>query len=239
MIDKRRVLCLITARGGSKGLPGKNIKEMCGRPLIAWSVERALQSAYIDRTVVSTDNLHIAEAARLCGAEVPFMRPNGLASDDAKSIDVILHALDALENSGDCYDLLVLLEPTSPLREVSDIDGAIELLANNDRIESVVGVAETEACHPTYLYSVCNGLLRPFNSDHPNGIRRQDLVEKFYFLEGSVYASTVDALRKNLGFYHDNTAPWVIERYKSVEIDEMADFVMAEALMNWQLKGKP
>lgn len=239
MIDGRKVLCLITARGGSKGLPGKNVREMCGKPLIAWSIERAQKSIFIDRVVVSTDDPEIAEEAIKYGACVPFMRPDPLASDEAKSIDVILHALNVMEGRGDRYDLLVLLEPTSPLREVTDIDGAIKLLVSDDNVGSVVGVARAEAGHPSYLYSISNGLLQPLANAHPNGVRRQDLTGEYFFLEGSVYVSTVAKLNECRGFYHDNTAPWIVERYKAVEIDEMTDFVIAEALMNWQLKGKP
>lgn len=127
MIKGKRVLGLVPARGGSKGLPGKNLRLMCGKPLIGWTIEQGMASKYIDRLVVSSDSTEIAKIALKHGAEVPYLRPPELASDTASSASVILHALDYLACQEDFYDLIVLLEPTSPLRDVSDIDGAIEL----------------------------------------------------------------------------------------------------------------
>lgn len=231
MINSKRVLALVTARAGSKGLPGKNLRPMCGKPLIAWTIEQGLASRYIDKLVVSTDGEEIAQVARAYGASVPFLRPPELASDDASSMDVILHALDILEKSEEYYDLLVLLEPTSPLRDTADIDGAIELCDGRQGLASVVGVAKAEVCHPAFLFQQRKGFLEPISGAQPTGLRRQDLVEDYYFLEGSVYISPVPMLRREKSFYHRATVPWIVSRYKAIEIDELADFIMAEALM--------
>jgi len=123
MIDSQKILALIPARGGSKGLPRKNILPLSGKPLIAWTVEAAKNSKYIDNCIVSTDDIEIAECAEKYGAEIPFLRPPNLATDFTSSNDVILHAI---ENIHDNYDLLVLLQPTSPLRTEYDIDNGIE-----------------------------------------------------------------------------------------------------------------
>jgi len=122
MYKGKKILALIPARGGSKGLPGKNIKPLLGKPLIAWTIEQAKASKYVDRVVVSTDDDEIAEVAIRYGAEVPFLRPKELARDDSPTIDAILHALDFFSDKGERFDLLALLEPTSPLRDSEDID---------------------------------------------------------------------------------------------------------------------
>eukprot|EP00831_Metopus_contortus_P066154 TRINITY_DN59033_c0_g1_i1.p3 TRINITY_DN59033_c0_g1~~TRINITY_DN59033_c0_g1_i1.p3 ORF type:complete len:201 (-),score=47.51 TRINITY_DN59033_c0_g1_i1:21-623(-) len=151
MIAGKRVLALVPARAGSKGLPGKNIKPFCGKPLLLWSVEHGLASSYVDSVVVSTDSREFAEIAKKGGAEVPFIRPEHLASDTAASIDVMLHTVDFLEARGDLYDILVLLEPTSPLRKPEDIDKALEVLCSHPHAESIVAISLTEAQHPVFL----------------------------------------------------------------------------------------
>lgn len=237
MIGRNRVLALILARGGSKGLPGKNLRLLCGKPLIAWSIEQGRECEYVDNVVVSTDSEEIAMVSMAYGASVPFIRPAELAGDEASSMDAIFHALDTLENAGDLYDYLVVLEPTSPLREASDITGALDLLVSDSRIESVVGVAKAESGHPAFLYNVEDGVMRPMFGSQPKSLRRQDLSGDYYYLEGSVYASSLAALRKYDEFYHCATAPWVVARYKAIEIDELSDFIAAEALLNARIKG--
>ena len=145
MINGKRVLALIPARSGSKGLLGKNTKLLCGKPLIAWPIQSALASQYIDNVVVSTDCQKIADLAVQYQAAVPFIRPENLASDSASSFDVIIHALDALANSGQEFDYLFLLEPTSPLTQTSDIDLAIERLINStEGAKAIVGLCANE-----------------------------------------------------------------------------------------------
>jgi len=237
MIGGKSVLAIIPARGGSKGLPGKNIRSMCGKPLIGWSILQGLESQYIDEVLVTTDSQEILDIAKKCGANAPFIRPKSLADDDASSIDVLIHAVDYLSEAGRIYDYLVLLESTSPLRDVSDIDGAIELLMNNELSESVVGVTKVEGAHPSFLFTIQNELLKPILGIEPNGLRRQDLKDEFYYLEGSIYVSSVSALIERRGFYHADTLPWVVDRYKAIEIDELCDFVAAEALMEAKIQG--
>ena len=136
MIDGRRVLALIAARGGSKGLPRKNVRLLGGRPLVAWPVSTAVAARSVDRVAISTDDEEIAAAARAAGADVPFMRPAALASDSASSIAVALHALEMLAAAGHSYDYLVLLEPTSPLTEPQDVDRALARRAIEDEMSS-------------------------------------------------------------------------------------------------------
>ncbi len=237
MIEGGRVLAIIPARGGSKGLPGKNVRDLCGKPLIAWSIEQGLACEYVDTLLVSTDSEEIATIAAQHGASVPFLRPAALAGDAASSIDALLHAIDYLAVIGDDYDYVVLLEPTSPLRDVSDISGALELLIESNGAESVAAVARAEASHPSFLFVVQSGLLRPMSGSQPTGLRRQDIKKDYYYLEGSVYASSVATLRENKSFYHAATAPWIVDRYKAFEIDELIDFIAVEALMKAKLEG--
>jgi CMP-N,N'-diacetyllegionaminic acid synthase len=236
VIQGKSVLVLVPARGGSKGLPGKNVRPLLGKPLIGWSIDQGRASKYVDAVVVSTDDTAIAEAARDHGAEVPFMRPVLLASDEASSIDVILHALDTLEQVGRRYDLLVLLEPTSPLRETDDIDAALEALLAHPEAQSIVGVAKVEAGHPSFLLRRNGVHLQPYAPQEFGAKRRQELDELF-FLEGTVYISWVEALRELRGFYHERTMAHVVPKYKSFEVDDLTDFTVIEALMAARMKG--
>ncbi|KAB2928668.1 MAG: acylneuraminate cytidylyltransferase family protein [Dechloromonas sp.] len=236
MINGKSVLALVPARSGSKGLPGKNTRQFCGKPLIGWSIAAGRASRYVDAVWVSTDSDDIAEAAQACGGDVPFTRPPELASDTASSSDVVIHAIRYAETQGTPFDIIVLLEPTSPLREPSDIDGALEKLFATEGARSIVGVCAVEAMHPAFLFRNGDGLLEPYLGVQPTGVRRQTL-EPLVFIEGSVYASYVEDFLREKSFYHARTTGWQVPRYKAVEIDELSDFVAAEALLRAKHEG--
>jgi len=224
------VLGLVVARGGSKGLPGKNVRDLCGKPLIVWTIDAARASRCLDAVVVSTDDKAIAELASRHGAEAPFIRPPALASDTASSVDVVEHAIDFLAAAGRTFDIVVLLEPTSPLREPGDIDGAVSRLVKSGA-GSIVSVCRTEATHPAFMYRLGAGAhLTPFLDRQPNGLRRQEL-EPVYFLEGTIYASRVNVLKERRSFYHDDTIAYEVPKWKSIEIDDLEDFLMVEAIV--------
>ena len=232
MINGKSVIAIIPARGGSKGLPGKNIKSLCGKPLIAWSIEAGLGSQYIDEVMVTTDSDDIANVARQFGASVPFIRPDELANDSASSMDVIRHTLNFYDNKLDKkFDYTVLLEPTSPLRVTDDIDKAIVNLLENSQAKAIVGVCKTESQNPAFLVkkNVNNFLVGYENSDMKI-LRRQDINEVFFF-EGSVYVSDTATLLKKNTFYHENTLGFEFPKWQSLEIDDLEDFIMVEALM--------
>lgn len=235
MYNNNKIIAIIPARSGSKGLPRKNILDLCGKPLIAWSIDTAKESAYLDRVIVSTDSEEIANIAKNYDCEVPFIRPKELASDTASSIDVILHAINHFENNNEYFDYILLLEPTSPLRTVEDIDNPIKNLIDNKDAESLVSVAKQESAHPEFSVIITkNGLIQPFiNKKKMEAKRRQDLKEAFYF-EGTIYLSKVSAIKIKKSFYHDKTLPYIVERYKALEIDEINDLICAEALMKWK-----
>lgn len=232
MIDGKTIIAIVPARAGSKGLPSKNIKLFCGRPLIAWSIEAGLGSQYIDEVMVSSDSEDISNIAREFGANVPFIRPIELASDTATSIDVIRHAINFYSNKlHKKYEYVVLLEPTSPLRTKEDIDNAIRCLVANKQATAIVGVCKTESQNPAFLVKKnTNNFLVSYENSEIKILRRQD-INDVYFLEGSVYISETAILLKKDTFYHENTLGFEFPKWKSIEIDDLDDFIMAEALM--------
>jgi N-acylneuraminate cytidylyltransferase/CMP-N,N'-diacetyllegionaminic acid synthase len=231
VFNGKTFLAIIPARGGSKGLPGKNIKELCGKPLIAWSIEAGLRSKYIDEVVVSTDYQDIADISKEYGASVPFLRPEFLASDTATSFDTIKHTIDYYANElKKEFDYIVLLEPTSPLRESSDIDNAIEQLFNSTA-DSIVGISKSENQNPAFLVLKDEqDFISGYENQDMKVIRRQDLKD-VYFFEGTVYISRINVLLIKKTFYHENTIGYVVPKFKSLEIDDIEDFIMVEAIM--------
>lgn len=236
MFDGKRILALIPARGGSKGLPRKNVLEVSGKPLITWTVEAGLASAHVDAVVVTTDDAEIAEIARAHGAEVPFMRPAELALDTSPSIEAVLHALDALAADGREFDYLALLEPTSPLRAPGDIDRAIELLAANESdADAVVSLGEVHMEHPSIVKRIEGGRLRPYVAQSETVTRRQDL-DRAYFPYGVVYLSKVSSLRQTRSFYPERTMPMLIERWQNYEVDDVYDLLVVGAILSYRHK---
>ena len=233
MIDGSRVLTVVPARAGSKGLPLKNIRPLLGKPLLAWPIEAARASRYVDRVIISTDSAEFAALAQAAGADAPFLRPAELATDTAPSIDFIEHALDALEAAGYRYDYLVLLEPTSPLTEAEDIDTALEaLVARRASAESIVGVSALVSTHPAFAVRLGpTGLMQPFAAASFGLLPRRQDTEPLYSLDGSLYVSTVDAIRRERSFCHERTLPYITPRWKSFEVDDLVDFICIEAIL--------
>lgn len=233
MIDGKRVLALVPARRGSKGLPLKNIRPLGGKPLLAWPIEAARQSRYVDRVVISTDDAEFAAIAKAAGADAPFLRPAALASDTSPSIDFILHALDALAAAGDDYDYVALLEPTSPLTEASDVDAALEtLVAHQAQADAIVGVTAMTSSHPAFAVRIASGgLIEPHSSPSFGQLPRRQDIEPLYSLDGSLYISSTTALRREHGFYHYRTLPYATPRWKSFEVDDLVDFICIEAVL--------
>lgn len=230
MIDGKRVLAIVPARAGSKGLPGKNIRLLAGKPLLAWPIAAARASAHVDRVIISTDSQAFADIAVEHGAEAPFLRPAELASDTAPSIDFILHAVDTLAADGDVYDYVVLLEPTSPLTEGSDVDAALAQLVAADA-DAIVGVAKMEAVHPAFaVRKAADGGITPYASATFGEMPRRQDIEPLFSLDGTLYASTVEALRRERGFCHARTLGYESARHKAHEVDDLVDFICIEAI---------
>lgn len=237
MIDGKKVLALIPARGGSKGLPGKNIRPMCGKPLIAWSIQKAKLSKYLDMVLVTTDSPEIGDVARRHGAHVPFLRPAELATDKSSTYDAIRHALDFLRREeGLAFDYIVLLEPTSPLREDDDVDRMLELLsASSAAFDSIISVGEVDE-HPSIVRRVKGKALEPFCPELQQTTRRQD-NELAYFPYGVAYIAKTEALLAENTFYTRRSTYFKIKRYQNYEIDDIYGFLCAESVMKheWRL----
>ncbi len=239
MYKNKTFLGIIPARGGSKGLPGKNIKELCGKPLIAWSIESGLKSKYLDEVMVTTDSKDIANIAKQYGASVPFLRPDVLASDTATSFDAIKHTIEFYKNEFDKeFDYIVLLEPTSPLREEGDIDKMIEkIIKDEDNFDSIVSIGEV-AEHPSIMKQIVseNNIL-PFCKELELTTRRQD-NKKAYFPYGVAYIVKTKSLLEEKTFYTARNTFYEIKRYQCYEIDDIYDFLAIENIMKyeWSLK---
>jgi CMP-N-acetylneuraminic acid synthetase len=230
VIENKSVLAIIPARGGSERLPGKNILDLLGKPLISWTIESALDSKYIDRVIVSTDDSEIASVAKKYNADVPFMRPANLASNYTKSIDVVLHAIIELQKTGKEYDYIIFLQPTSPLRSVKNIDESIELLQYK-KCDSVISVCEAEHS-PLWCNKIpSNDSLLNFLEESAVNTRSQDL-EKYYRLNGAIYLCKVKKILDEKTFFlQDNIFSYKMSQDNSIDIDTKLDLQIAMCLL--------
>jgi CMP-N-acetylneuraminic acid synthetase len=224
------VLGIIPARGGSKGIKRKNIYLLSGKPLIAYTIEAALKSKKISKVTVSTDDLEIAQIAKKYGAEVPIMRPEELAKDDSPGILSLFHMVEYLENTGTKIDIIVTLQPTSPLRTNRDIDAVIDKLisTNSDSVISVNEVKQT----PYLMFRVENDRLKPFFGEEMK-INRQALP-KVYSLNGAIYATKRDVLMKQRTVYGEDIRPYIMPEERSIDIDTLFDTKIAEMILTNQ-----
>lgn len=227
MYNNKKILAIIPARGGSKRLPRKNVLNLANKPLIAWSIESAKNSKYIDKLILSSDDEEIIHVAKKFGCEVPFVRPKELAQDETRSIDVVLHTLKTLKEN---YDYVILLQPTSPLRTTKDIDKAIEFYFEKEAT-SVIGVCEMEHS-PLWANTLDETMsMENFLDDKYNNSRSQDLPT-FYRINGAFYMSTVDSIVKNETFFvKENIFAFLMSQEHSVDIDTKLDFIVAEVVL--------
>lgn len=231
----KSVLALIPARGGSKGLPGKNIRPLCGKPLISWSIAQGLESRIVDCVCVSTDSAEIAAIARTDGAEAPFLRPAELATDRSPTLPTAEHALDFYAALGRVFDYLILLQPTSPLRHPGDIDAILsKLIDQENRFDSIISIGEI-AEHPSIVKRAQADALAPFCPDLPPTTRRQD-NEPAYFPFCVGFAVKTQALRAEQTFYTKRCTFYEVRRYQNYDIDDLYDFLCVEAVMRHEWK---
>lgn len=220
-----RVLAVVTARGGSKRLPGKNLLPLGGRPLIAWSIDVAKDIPQVCDILVTTDDPAIAQVSQQAGALVPWLRPPELATDTAGSVEVCLHALDWYERERGTVDGLLLLQPTSPFRSRATVMRGIDLFFQNNR-RAVVGVAPA-ASHPLLCYRIDNGTMRPFVEREGGHLRSQDMPPA-YVVNGGCYLIAPEELRETHSFYTTNTVPLIVaDPLESLDIDTPLDWSIA------------
>lgn len=227
-----KTLYLITARGGSKGIPGKNIKKLAGKPLIEYSIDIARELSDDSMICVSTDDDEIIEVVENLGLTVPFKRPKELATDESGSYEVIMHALKFYENQGDQIDKVVLLQPTSPLRTLDHIKKGLEEYSPN--MEMLVGVKETDV-NPYYkLFEEDSKGFLQTSKDKRKIIRRQD-APKVYEVNGALYIINVKALKNKSSLDKLNKHKFVMDKYASVDIDDMLDWYICELIIEKKL----
>lgn len=227
MIQGKTILAIIPARGGSKGIPRKNVKLLAGKPLIAWTIEEAKKSKYIDRLILSSEDAEIIKVAKEWDCEVPFVRPPELAKDDTPGIEPVLHALNTLKEK---YDYVVLLQPTSPLRSVDDIDGCIETCVSF-KATACVSVTEVSQ-HPYWMYKIpSSGFLVPLIQQENTFSCRQDLPP-MYVLNGAVYVVESFSLVKCKSFLSSFTKAFIMPKERSLDIDDNVDLQLFNILIH-------
>lgn len=225
-MEKDNILAVIPARGGSKGLPGKNIKLLNGKPLIAYTIEAALESGIFDKVIVSTDDNEIAEVARKYGAELPFMRPKELSGDEVSSDDVILHALNFFREKGQVFNYVCKLQPTSPLRTANHIRGAYDMMRDRNA-NYIVSVCECE--HSPLWAGVLDADLKLENFiKEENKIACRQSLDIYYRLNGAIYLGKVESFMQEKNFLGKGSIAYIMKQEESIDIDTELDFKIAE-----------
>lgn len=225
------MIAIIPARGGSKGLPGKNTRLLQGKPLIAHTIEAAIKAKNISEVIVTTDSSEIAKISENYGANVPFLRPDYLSGDDASAIDVYLHAVNFLsKKNGLSIDKFVVLLPTVPLRNEVHIDKAIEKFTEK-KADTLVSVCEAET-PPSWYFKINEEKLYNAELEQSDALSNRQDYQKYYIPNGAIYILDYNLLKQNRTYYSDNTIPFLMERRSSVDIDNLIDFEFAEFIMS-------
>lgn len=225
----KKVLAIIPARGGSKGVLRKNVRSVGGYPLISWSIAAAARSKLVTHFYVSTDDLEIASVSESFKANV-LMRPSELAQDNTPMIPVLINVCRIAESIHGIFDYIVLLQPTAPMRNEYDIDSAINQLSISQTADSLISVYKVDDCHPSRMYTIENGTLNKFYSE-PEGALRQDL-DDVYHRNGALYICNRDLLMINNKLIGDKCIPYIMPKARSVNIDDESDLEIADFLMS-------
>lgn len=227
------ILGLITARGGSKRLPGKNIRSLCGKPLIAWTAEAAFKSRYVTRVMITTDDLEIASVSKKLGVEVPFMRPSALAQDSTPHMAVLEHVTGWLQESHDVLpDYILVLQPTSPLRTAGDIDAAVEIAVQKNA-DAVISVSEIQK-NPTLLWTLADdGRLCEAVEQNPMYYAKQK-PSQLLAPNGAIYLIRTEILVSAKTLYPRRSYPYVMPPQRSLDVDTLWDFQLAELILKNQ-----
>lgn len=227
-----RVLGIIPARGGSKGIPRKNIKPLCGKPLLAYTTEAARGSKYLTRVILSTDDEEIASVGQALGLDIPFMRPSNLAQDDTPTVPVMIHAVETLEKQGEFYDAICLLQPTHPLRTSQDIDVCIELFRDSQATAVVTVLNVPAHYNPHWVYFQDDMGYLHLSTGEAEPIPRRQLLPAAYHREGSVYVVHRDVLMTQNSLYGNQLLGVLIPAERSINIDSLDDWAEANNRLN-------
>lgn len=224
------MLAIITARGGSKGIPGKNIKSLAGKPLIVYTIEAAMKSKYIDRIVLSTDDKKIAEIAAHYGVEIPFFRPPELATDISPTIDTLIYTIDRLQSEENVkISEFLLLQPTSPLRTADDIDNAIKIYHDRNA-DSILSVTKLNHSPHLALKIKDNGAIEKYIGGEMAPTNRQQ-NEKAYMINGAIYIFNYSLIKNNHTYFGEKTLAYIMPKERSIDIDDPVDFEFAEYIL--------
>ena len=236
-MSKMNVLGVIPARGGSKGIPKKNIRPLCGHPLIYYTIKSAKESSVLSDFIVTTDDMEIKNISEHYGAKVPFMRPKELSGDKALAIPTIRHAVLFYEKIvGFMFDYIIMLQPTAPLRLAKDIDRAINILIDNNS-DSIISVVNVENFHPMKMKIINNNFLYDYVESKVENPPRQGLPE-IYIVNGAIYAVKRDVFIKENTFKGEKCLPYVMESDDSINIDAETDFLIAEHFIKRRINEK-
>jgi CMP-N-acetylneuraminic acid synthetase len=226
-----RILGLIPARGGSKGIPKKNIRLLLDKPLLQYTAEAALASQYLSRVILSTDDPEIAQVGKHCGLEVPFLRPNTLAQDNTPTLPVVQHALHFLEQNQEKFDAVCLLQPTCPLRQTSDIDSCLKLFGDQNADTVVTVLPVPDKYNPHWVYFQNDEGLLYLSTGEPTPIPRRQELPTAYHREGSIYITRRDVIMEQGRLYGHRLYGYPLPSERSVNIDTMDDWRKAEELL--------
>jgi CMP-N,N'-diacetyllegionaminic acid synthase len=228
---KPKTLAIIPARGGSKGIPGKNIKLLGGKPLLQYTVEAARESKFLSRVILSSDDVAIIDFAKSIGLDVPFVRPAHLATDQSGSLEVVQHTLQELARQGEYYDAVCLLQPTTPFRKPGSIDAAIQQFLDSD-CDSLVSVREVpEEYNPHWVFEADEKGFLSIATGEKEIIKRRQELPRAYFRDGSIYLTKTEVIIEQHSLYGSSIGYVVSEGKKYVNLDTMSDWELAEALL--------
>ena len=231
-----KILAIIPARSGSKGIPNKNIIDVCGKPLIQYSIESALSlkaKGLIEKVIISTDSDTIAKISLKLGAEVPFLRPKEISGDKSKSIDFITHAIKYFEDINEFYDFILLLQPTSPLRKLKHLEKSIKLLKNNMQLDSLISCYREEYINDLVMYKTDKeniDKLNPLNQNHNKGVRRQDHGD-VYVRNGAIYLTRVDYFKETNQIISNSPLLIEMKKSESINVDSIEDLEILKKII--------
>jgi len=225
--NKTKILAIAPARGGSKGIPHKNLQKIAGRTLVEWAIRVGLTCPLVSKTILSTDSPRISKIGRKAGAIAPFLRPSRLASDKTKIVDVILHLLKHID---DKPDIVLLLQPTTPLRTSKQISEALQILIKNKKADAIVSVVHLNEPHPIKIKTIKKGWLRSYLPKADSQISRQ-LLPTVYKLNGAIYAVRTKALLNEKTFLPNKTLPYIMPPETGINIDTPLDLIILKSLV--------
>ena len=228
----KKVIAIIPARAGSKGVLNKNIKSLNGKPLISYTIEEAKKSKFIDKLIVSTDSQEIADISLSLGASVPFIRPSELSTDSSLTFDVIKHTMNFLKDKDEHYDIIVLLQPTTPFRKVESIDEAILTLKKSNKYTSVVSVVDVEGNHPLRMKKIEGDYLINYIDQGFENMNPRDELPKVYIRSGAIYAILTKNFYEEQSLVSNLCSPIILDKIETINIDSPLDFEFCEFMLN-------